>query len=181
MRENSQRPVLQIPVCHFPLSTPLVSIFVSYFYFYQPGGGRNPWAPKVNLAYTRNHRDNSWYVLCMGIIPTGKALTEKRLSLVFFWHVSFLEYFVLMLRLALDISTAAIRCVSGFWHLVFLRILSEPKAREDLLILIQFLVTALLAFSLHNVSVRESYLKKKNLSANSTFVFTILWKWCLFP
>lgn len=74
-----------------------------------------------------------------------------------------------MLRLALDISTAAIRCVSGFWHLVFLRILSEPKAREDLLILIQFLVTALLAFSLHNVSVRESYLKKKNLSANSTF------------
>lgn len=53
---------------------------------------------------------------------------------------------MLMLRLVLDISTAA--CF-------VLRVPSEPKAREDLLILIQFLVTALLAFSLHTVSLSE--------------------------
>jgi hypothetical protein len=62
---------------HFPLSIRQAAIFDLHSCFNTPGSGRNPWATKVNLADTRNHGDNSWYMLCMGVISTGKALTEK--------------------------------------------------------------------------------------------------------
>lgn len=57
------------------LILPLAVIFLWYFCFNPPGGGRNPWTLKVNLADIGDHGDSSWYLLCMGIISTGKSVS----------------------------------------------------------------------------------------------------------
>lgn len=76
-----------LKLCHY--SFYLLWIFYSLLvWFLIPGGGGNSWIPKVNLANFRYYRDNSWHMLRMGVISTGKMINRKILLVICLWSIN---------------------------------------------------------------------------------------------